>query len=125
MNRRKNPHDRKIHPFTKKDDQVFFDHYGTMPVKDIIPMMEYPHPLDSMYGHAKRLGVSERRPLWKESEKRLLEKALELGMSYKVLAEATKLQISVRDMTEAGITQYLYRVRKRQSRLSSSVQNNG
>ena len=113
MTRRIDPRDRVIQPFTKNDDRIFMDKYGTMPVKDLIPLMEYQHSLDSMYGHAQLLGVSKRVPVWKEAEKRLLEKALELGMTYQVIVEASKQCADVREMTEAGITQYLYRVRKK------------
>ena len=112
MTKRLDPADRIVQPFTKNDDQVFFDSYGTMPVKDLIPLMEYPHSLDTMYSHAKLLKLSKRVPLWKEAEKRLLEKALELGLSYQAIVEASKQHGGVRNMTEAGITQYLYRVRK-------------
>ena len=115
MTKRKDPRARVVQPFTKEDDKVFMRLYGTMPVKDLIPLMAYKHGVDSMYGHARLLGVSERKPLWKDQERRLLEKALELGMSYQVIAEASKQYGAVRDMTEAGITQYLYRVRKRDS----------
>ena len=115
MTKRKDPRDRLVQPFSKADDQVFMDSYGAIPVKDLIPLMEYPHPLSSMHGRAVKLGVAERKPLWQESEKRLLDKALELGMGYQVIVEASKQHRDVRNMTEAGITQYLYRVRKRDS----------
>ena len=112
MTKRIDPADRVVQPFTKADDKIFHDRYGTMPVKDLIPLMEYPHSIDTMYSHAKLLRLSKRVPLWKDAEKRLLEKALELGMSYHVVVEASKQHGNVRNMTEAGITQYLYRVRK-------------
>ena len=118
MTKRKNPRERIVQPFTEDDDQIFLDKYGTMPTKDLMPMMEYSHSLDSMYGHARLLGVNKRVSLWKEPEKRLLEKALELGMSYQQIVEASKQYGSIRNMTEAGITQYLYRVRSRSKKES-------
>ena len=49
MTKRKDPRDRLVQPFSKADDQVFMDSYGAIPVKDLIPLMEYPHPLSSSW----------------------------------------------------------------------------
>ena len=122
MTKRLDPRDRVVHPFTKADDKIFQSHYGVMPVKDLIPLMEYPHRIETMYSHAKLLKLSKRVPLWKEAEKRLLEKALELGMTYQLVVEASKQHRDIRNMTEASITQYLYRVRKGQAKTTGTDQ---
>lgn len=72
----------QVCPFTKKDDEILENHYGMICTNHLNKMLTYDHPVGSIYGRARRLGLTEQVIPWEKEEDDLVDECIKQGDKY-------------------------------------------